>query len=151
MPKDQRPYKGSVDCYSKIVAKDGIKGLWIGWGPNVMRNSIINAAEIASYDQYKQIAMQNIGLSDGLHTHIICAFGAGLNAVIVGSPVDVIKTRIMNKAPGQSSSILQIIPEMVAKEGLGAFYKGVSANFMRIGCWNVCMFVALEQIKKQFA
>jgi hypothetical protein len=22
---------------------------------------------------------------------------------------------------------------------------------MRIGCWNVCMFVALEQIKKQFA
>jgi solute carrier family 25 uncoupling protein 8/9 len=37
---------------------------------------------------------------------------------------------------------------MIANEGFGAFYKGVAANFMRIGCWNVCMFVSLEQIKK---
>ena len=35
------------------MAKDGLKGLWVGWGPNVMRNSVINAAEIASYDQFK--------------------------------------------------------------------------------------------------
>ena len=50
LPVDQRPYSGSVDCYRQIIAKDGVKGLWVGWGPNVMRNSIINAAEIASYD-----------------------------------------------------------------------------------------------------
>ena len=50
LPVDQRPYKGSVDCYSKIVAERGVAGLWIGLLPNIMRNSIINAAEIASYD-----------------------------------------------------------------------------------------------------
>jgi solute carrier family 25 uncoupling protein 8/9 len=53
LPPDQRPYKGSMDCYSQIVAKNGIKGLWIGIVPNIMRNSIINAAELASYDQFK--------------------------------------------------------------------------------------------------
>ena len=36
---------------------------------------------------------------------------------------------------------------MVAKEGPLAFYKGFTANFMRLGSWNVVMFVALEQIK----
>ena len=43
-------YNGSIDCYKKIVAADGIGGLWTGWGPNVVRNSVINAAELASYD-----------------------------------------------------------------------------------------------------
>ena len=43
-------YKGSIDCYKKIVAADGVAGLWIGIVPNILRNSVINAAEIASYD-----------------------------------------------------------------------------------------------------
>jgi len=50
LPPSERPYVGSVDCYRKIVQADGVKGLWIGVGPNILRNSIVNAAEIASYD-----------------------------------------------------------------------------------------------------
>jgi solute carrier family 25 uncoupling protein 8/9 len=50
LPVEQRPYKGSMDCYKKIIAEKGLPGLWVGIAPNIMRNSIINAAEIASYD-----------------------------------------------------------------------------------------------------
>jgi solute carrier family 25 uncoupling protein 8/9 len=50
-------YTGSIDCYRQIYKEGGVKGLWLGWGPNVMRNSIINAAELASYDQYKQMVL----------------------------------------------------------------------------------------------
>lgn len=53
MPKEQWRYNGSFDCYRKILAADGIAGLWVGAIPNIMRNSIINSAELASYDQYK--------------------------------------------------------------------------------------------------
>lgn len=91
-----------MDCYSKIVAEKGLAGLWIGVGPNIMRNAIINAAEIASYDQYKQLATQNFGMHpSAFFTHFICAFAAGFNAVCCGSPVDVLKTRMMNATPGQ--------------------------------------------------
>ena len=31
--------------------EEGLAGLWKGLGPNVARNAIINAAELASYDQ----------------------------------------------------------------------------------------------------
>ena len=31
--------------------EEGLKGLWRGIGPNVARNAIVNAAELASYDQ----------------------------------------------------------------------------------------------------
>lgn len=33
--------------------EEGLLGLWKGLGPNVARNAIINAAELASYDQIK--------------------------------------------------------------------------------------------------
>lgn len=45
-----RRYNGTMDAYPKIIAAEGIKGLWTGVGPNIARNSIINAAELASYD-----------------------------------------------------------------------------------------------------
>ena len=149
LPPAERPYTSSMDCYAKTVAKDGVKGLWVGWAPNVMRNSVINAAELAAYDQFKQMAL-GVGMPDGLVTHIGCAFGAGFVACVVGSPVDVLKTRIMNRQPGSGQSVFGLVGGMIANEGPLAFYKGFTANFMRLGSWNVVMFVSLEQIKAQF-
>ena len=131
------------------MAKDGVKGLWVGWGPNVMRNSVINAAELASYDQFKELCL-GMGMKDGLPMHITCAFGAGGVALCVGSPVDVLKTRIMNRPAGSSQSVFGLVGSMIAKEGPLAFYKGFTANFMRLGSWNVVMFVSLEKIKGLF-
>lgn len=115
------------------------------------RNAVINSAELASYDQFKQIATQTFGLNpSATTTHIGCAFGAGFVAVCFGSPVDVLKTRLMNATPGQSAGAFAIIAEMFKKEGPLAFYKGFQVNFLRIGSWNVAMFLILEQIKNQF-
>jgi solute carrier family 25 uncoupling protein 8/9 len=138
-----------MDCYKKTFAKDGMKGLWVGWAPNVMRNSVINAAELASYDQFKELCI-GMGMPEGLAMHISCAFGAGFVACCVGSPVDVLKTRIMNRSPGDGQSLGGMIGGMLAKEGPLAFYKGFTANFMRLGSWNVVMFVSLEKIKAAF-
>lgn len=35
--------------------QEGVGALWTGLGPNIARNGIINAAELASYDQVKQV------------------------------------------------------------------------------------------------
>ena len=148
MPPAERPYSGSIDCYKKTYQKGGLGGLWVGLGPNVMRNSVVNAAEIASYDQFKQIATQNLGMSDGVHTHCSCAFSAGFVACVFGSPVDVMKTRLMNMSGGETAGAM--VKNMIQKEGLGSFYKVFTANFMRLGSWNCCMFVTLEQIKGLF-
>ena len=87
-------------------------------------------------------------MPDTLATHIVCAFGAGFAACVVGSPVDVLKTCIMNNPDGGNP--FRVIYNMMTKEGPLAFYKGFTANFMRIGSWNIVMFVALEQIKGLF-
>jgi hypothetical protein len=35
-----RRYNGALDAYRKIVATEGIKGLWTGYGPNLARNCV---------------------------------------------------------------------------------------------------------------
>lgn len=140
-------YAGSIDCYRQIIKADGVKGLWTGWGPNVVRNSVINAAELASYDQYKQILIQKGILSDGVPCHLTCACAAGFTACIFGSPVDVLKTRIMNAQPGQYSGPLDCVYQTM-KEGPGAFYKGFGPNVSRLAAFNCALFLTFEQVKK---
>jgi solute carrier family 25 uncoupling protein 8/9 len=126
-------------------------GLWQGWGPNVMRNSIINAAELASYDQYKEWVLGSKMLKDGIPCHLLCASLAGFTACVVGSPVDVLKTRIMNAAPGQYAGPMDCVYKTIKNEGFGAFYKGFGPNVMRLAGWNCVMFLTLEQVKKAMA
>jgi solute carrier family 25 uncoupling protein 8/9 len=48
-----RKYPSAFGAYGIIARSEGIKGLWTGVGPNIGRNAIINAAELASYDQVR--------------------------------------------------------------------------------------------------
>ncbi|XP_039084633.1 mitochondrial uncoupling protein 3 isoform X2 [Hyaena hyaena] len=102
-------------------------------------------------DAYRTIAREEgiRGLwKDNFPCHFISAFGAGFCATVVASPVDVVKTRYMNSPPGQYRSPLDCMLKMVAHEGPTAFYKGFTPSFLRLGAWNVVMFVTYEQLKR---
>ena len=70
---------------------EGIAGLWTGVVPNITRNSVINATELATYDQVKQTLLASKVVDDNVFCHILSGLGAGLCACVVGSPVDVVK------------------------------------------------------------
>lgn len=95
---EPKRYKGSLDAYKKIITEEGFKGLYSGLIPNMMRNSIMNAAELASYDQIKSSILFRFPKvdPDSKSLHFTCGLSAGFIAVVFASPVDVIKTRVMN-------------------------------------------------------
>jgi hypothetical protein len=65
--------------------------------PNIFRNSIINAAELATYTQFKSFFLKNgIFKDENFGLYFACSFLAGWVAVTVGSPFDVIKSRMMD-------------------------------------------------------
>ena len=57
---------------------------------------------------------------------------------------------MMNAAPGSPTGFFGIVGHMLKNEGFLSFYKGFQANFIRLGLWNVVMFVTLERIKIYF-
>lgn len=97
-PGEPRKYNGSLDAYSKIIKEEGFKGLYSGLGANIVRNSIMNAAELASYDQIKATFLNMFPAvkPEDKRLHFVCGLSAGFIAVCFASPADVLKTRLMN-------------------------------------------------------
>lgn len=114
---------------------------------------------------------RNFCPTDNLPCHFVSAFGAGLCTTVIASPVDVVKTRYMNSSPGQYGGVLNCAASMLTKEGPRSFYKGwvwitisftsisnpanvfvllsrFLPSFLRLGSWNVVMFVTYEQLKR---
>ncbi|XP_062870904.1 mitochondrial uncoupling protein 2 [Trichomycterus rosablanca] len=146
-PANKR-YSGTMDAYRAIAKEEGIRGLWKGTGPNVARNAIVNCTELVTYDLIKDALLQSTPMTDDLPCHFTSAFGAGFCTTIIASPVDVVKTRYMNSAHGQYRSAINCAVAMLTKEGPMAFYKGFMPSFLRLGSWNVVMFVTYEQLKR---
>jgi hypothetical protein len=58
---------------------EGVGGLYRGLVPNIMRNSLMNMAELVTYDVTKQTLL-SLGIADGLPVHALsgAAADAGL-------------------------------------------------------------------------
>ncbi|XP_075956212.1 dicarboxylate carrier UCP2-like isoform X3 [Anarhichas minor] len=117
---------------------------------NITRNAIVNCSELVTYDIIKELILNYNLLTDNMPCHFTAGFAAGLCTTIVVSPVDVVKTRIMNSPPGRYSGAINCALIMLMKEGPTAFYKGFIPAFLRLGSWNIVMFMSYEQIKRAF-
>ncbi|XP_057694909.1 dicarboxylate carrier SLC25A8-like isoform X1 [Corythoichthys intestinalis] len=144
-------YTGTMEAYKTIARDEGIRGLWKGCLPNITRNAIVNCCEMVTYDIIKERILRSGLMTDDMPCHFTAAFAAGFCTTVVASPVDVIKTRYMNSLPGQYSGAINCAFTMLFKEGPTAFYKGFLASFLRLGSWNIVMFMSYEQIKRGIA
>nr|BAR47391.1 mitochondrial uncoupling protein 3 [Thunnus orientalis] len=143
-----RRYNGTLDAYKTIARDEGVRGLWKGCMPNITRNAIVNCAELVTYDLIKEVILKYDIMTDNLPCHFTAALSAGFCTTIVASPVDVVKTRYMNSHSGQYNSAINCALNMLRHEGPTAFYKGSMPSFLRLGSWNIVMFVTYEQIKR---
>ncbi|XP_050188604.1 mitochondrial uncoupling protein 3 isoform X3 [Myiozetetes cayanensis] len=143
-----RRYSGTVDAYRTIAREEGVRGLWRGTLPNIARNAIINCGELVTYDLLKDVLLRTQLMADNVPCHFVAAFGAGFCATVVASPVDVVKTRYMNSSPGQYRNALSCLLALLMQDGLAGLYKGFIPSFLRLGSWNVVMFVSYEQLQR---
>ncbi|XP_029127341.1 mitochondrial uncoupling protein 1 [Cajanus cajan] len=121
-------------CEFECAVANPIVLVKTGHGPNIARNIIINAAELASYDQVKQTILKIPGFTDNVVTHLLASLWG----------------RVKSRMLGDSSykSTLACFIKTLKNDGPFAFYKGFLPNFGRLGSWNVIVFQTLEQTKK---
>ncbi|XP_039410732.1 mitochondrial uncoupling protein 3-like isoform X2 [Corvus cornix cornix] len=143
-----RRYSGTMDAYRTIAREEGFCGLWRGTLPNIARNAIINCGELVTYDLLKDALLRAQLMTDNAPCHFVAAFGAGFCATVVASPVDVVKTRYMNASPGQYRNALSCLLALLMQDGPAGLYKGFVPSFLRLGSWNVVMFVSYEQLQR---
>ncbi|XP_060996884.1 mitochondrial brown fat uncoupling protein 1 isoform X1 [Dama dama] len=142
-------YTGTYNAYRIIATTEGLTGLWKGTTPNLTRNVIINCTELVTYDLMKEALVKSRLLADDVPCHFMSAVIAGFCTTVLSSPVDVVKTRFVNSSPGQYTSVPNCAMMMLTREGPSALFKGFVPSFLRLGSWNVIMFVCFEQLKRE--
>ena len=147
-------YRNTFHAFAEIARTEGIRGLWTGVGPTVQRAAILTAAQIPSYDHTKHTILNAGLMEEGPKLHVVCSMIAGLVVALATSPVDVVKTRVMNQKKGAQGNPLgyrntwDCIVKTVRAEGPLGLYKGFVPNWMRIGPHTIVCFFVFEQLRR---
>lgn len=97
---------GLTDAFFKTLNSGGVKGLWKGSVPNVQRAALVNLGDLTTYDSAKRFILRNTSLEDNHFVHVMSSACAGFVAASMGTPADVVKTRIMNQPFGEDGRLL---------------------------------------------
>jgi len=136
---------GSVDIMRDIVKKDGVRGLWKGCVPGLLRSSLLTASQCAVYDESKRAIVRYTGADDGVKLHVMASLLSGLVTTTITNPLDVIKTRMF---VGKSRSMVECATDVFKTRGLRGFMLGWSASYVRLGPHTMLMFVTAESLRK---
>lgn len=132
----QHRHQGMVSALRAVYSKAGVLGLWQGVSASIPRICVGSAAQLVTYSYLDEQLSTNLNLKHGSwQSNLVGAVMSGFVVAVVINPLDVITTRLYNQ-PSQSKmykSYRDCVFKIAKKEGLSAFYKGLTAQYFRIG------------------
>jgi solute carrier family 25 carnitine/acylcarnitine transporter 20/29 len=123
----QKLYKGPMD----VIREQKFSGLFRGFGVALSREAVYGAVYFSVFEKLKRVASTAFS-SDRLPFPGLVLCG-GLSGSIMWTlifPLDVIKTKVQaNRGP--PISVASVVKSHFRAEGIGGFYKGLSAAVLR--------------------
>jgi solute carrier family 25 uncoupling protein 27 len=142
-------YNGMMHAFSVLAKENGVRGLWRGWIPSCQRAALVQLGDLTTYDSAKQFILRNTELEDNAVTHAMSSAVAGLVAAGMGTPADVIKTRVMADSEGKLyKGALDCLRQTVRSEGIPALWKGFFPIWCRMAPWSLTFFLTFEQLRR---
>ncbi|KAL5014372.1 hypothetical protein ScPMuIL_008642 [Solemya velum] len=142
-------YRSTYHALMDILGREGVRGLYVGVGPTVKRAAILTATQIPAYDHTKHTILNWGLMKEGIALHITASMIAGFVTALTTSPVDVVKTRVMNQKSESHHmktyvSAFDCFFKTIKVEGVLGLYKGFIPNWMRIGPHTIVTFSFLS-------
>ncbi|EFA08739.1 mitochondrial 2-oxoglutarate/malate carrier protein [Tribolium castaneum] len=151
---ERRNYKNVFDALFRITKEEGVLTLWRGAIPTMGRAMVVNAAQLATYSQAKQMLLNTGFFHDGIFLHFCASMISGLVTTAASMPVDIAKTRIQNmktiNGKPEYSGALDVLVKVVKNEGPFALWKGFTPYYFRLGPHTVLTFIFLEQMNSAY-
>jgi len=105
----------------------------------------MTAGQLASYDQIKELLLSTKYFKDNIICHFTCSSIAGFIATVICSPIDVIKTRLMNMKGAKYKGISDCFIQTLKSEGVFAFFKGFGPSLTRLVPQTILTFIFYEK------
>jgi solute carrier family 25 protein 34/35 len=128
----QHNYNGAADGMRKIYQSEGIKGLYRGVGPAMVRTGFGSSVQLPTYFFAKRRLVKHLGMKEGMPLHIASSTASGFVVCCVMHPPDTIMSRMYNQTGNLYKSAFDCLYRTIKTEGIMAMYKGYFAHLARI-------------------
>lgn len=155
--RGQAPSPSTLRCMWLLAAEEGAAGVFRGVGANCARAALVTSGQMSSYDQAKRFLAEYFagGPLDSERIRIpMAAFVSGFTAATAAAPVDLVRSRVMDDARGNTrggayQSALDCAWQTVKAEGPFALWKGWVPSYLRLGPHFMVSLPLLELIRTQ--
>lgn len=148
---ERRNYKNAFNALVRIVKEEGFLALWRGTIPTMGRAMVVNAAQLASYSQSKEMLLNTGYFENNITLHFVSSMISGLVTTTASMPVDIAKTRIQNMkivdGKPEFKGAVDVIIQVCRNEGIFSLWKGFFPYYARLGPHTVLTFVFVEQMR----
>ncbi|KAF8066164.1 SFC1 [Scenedesmus sp. PABB004] len=136
---DKLKYHNPIHCATTILREEGVRGMWSGATPTMMRNGTNQMCLFWAKNNVDKLLWgkhEGDGRQLSAAQSMISGFSAAFLGPVATGPMDVIKTRLMaqSKAGGepQYRSMLDALVKIPRQEGIAALWRGLLPRLMRI-------------------
>lgn len=148
-------YKNSFDCFKKIVANEGLKGLYSGLGAQLVGVAPEKAIKLTVNDLIRKIGTDDDGKIT-MNWEILAGMCAGGCQVIFTNPLEIVKIRLQMQgnqaqkqlAPGEIPLKRLTAGRIIKQLGIKGLYKGATACLLRDVPFSAIYFPTYANLKK---
>ena len=127
----KREFNGLVDCLKKIAQKDGVSGLYQGFGISVVGIIFYRASYFGLFDTGKAVLL---GDKPSMMLTFMLGQVVTVSAGIISYPLDTVRRRLMMTSGSKEklyNGTMDCFAKIYQKEGAAAFFKGCLSNVIR--------------------
>ncbi|KAK2167597.1 hypothetical protein LSH36_26g11005 [Paralvinella palmiformis] len=139
---------GIISTIIKVLNKEGVRGLFKGNKAQMIRVFPYAATQFSTYEFYKQWLRKNLGHTQ--FSRLAAGSLAGMTAVLVTYPLDVIRARLAFQVAGEVmyAGIIDAFRIMITQEGgIRALYKGIVPTMLGMAPYAGLSFYCFEVLK----
>lgn len=128
-------YTGNVDGWKKIVAADGVPGLYTGWVPTAFGYSAQGACKYGFYEFFKKYYSDLAGPTNAAKYKDAIFLAGSASAELIADvalvPFEAVKVRMQTTMPPFAKSLGAGFSKITAAEGTGALFKSLPSLWSR--------------------
>ncbi|ODQ78516.1 hypothetical protein BABINDRAFT_172266 [Babjeviella inositovora NRRL Y-12698] len=147
---DPTLYKSNIQGWSKIIASEGIGGIFTGVGATFIGYCIQGAGKYGFYEYFKKLYADAVGedFAKKYQTGVYMAASASAEAItdLFLCPWETIKVKTQTTIPPYAKSVFEGWSKIAAAEGLGGFYKGLVPLWFRQVPYTMVKFSSFEKV-----
>ncbi|KAF2723693.1 mitochondrial carrier [Polychaeton citri CBS 116435] len=144
----QHQYKNAVDGLGQIYRAEGIRGLYRGVVPAMVRTGFGSSVQLPTYFFAKRRLVKHFNMEEGPALHLLSSSASGFVVCVFMHPPDTVMSRMYNQTGNLYTSALDCLYRTVKTEGPLAVYKGFFAHLARILPHTILTLSLAEQTNK---